>query len=175
MHALIDELAAAGARTLRAPLAIVAGASAVPVARTQVHELAVASGVNLLGGACDSRVEAMVEANLDQAPGDALAFDQTLDLRCRCARGLLHQHVGSARKRALGKSGELVVDGGDNDDLWLHREQLLRARARLGTMASGERLRGRRVQVAAAEQDILGRERIGAYRTDAPTADHPHT
>ena len=47
MHALIDQLAAARARRIGPPLAVIADPSAVPVPRPQVHQLPVLARVNL--------------------------------------------------------------------------------------------------------------------------------
>ena len=67
VHALVDQLATARPRRVGAPLAVVAEAPAVAVARADVHELAVLARVHLGGGARERRMEAVVEADLDES------------------------------------------------------------------------------------------------------------
>ena len=80
VHALIEQLAAARDRRVGPPLAIVAGAAAVPVAGAHVHRLAVKTRTHLGDRAGDAGVEAVVEAHLHQAPGRRRGVGDALDL-----------------------------------------------------------------------------------------------
>ena len=68
VHALVDELAAAGELGPGAPLALVAEPPAMPIAGAEVHQVAVSSAGQLGEGASDRRMEAVVEADLDESP-----------------------------------------------------------------------------------------------------------
>ena len=157
VHTLVDQLTAARARRLGTPLAVVAETSTVPVARAQMHELAVTPGLDLLGGARDPRVEAVVEPDLDHAMAGAPAFDQAIDLAHRHARGLLHEHMRTGEQRLLGQLREMIVGGRHDDDLGAHGEQLLQRGARSGAIALGETASPLGVHVVAGEQDVVRR------------------
>ena len=101
------------------------------VTGTQVHQLTVTSGMNLLGGTRDAGVEAMVEPDLHEPSACLLALDQALDLRTRHTCRLLHEHVRAGPQRALGECRELIVNGGDHDHVGRARKQLVEARAGL--------------------------------------------
>src|SRR5205823_1250739 len=117
MHTLVNQLAASRTRRLGAPLAVVAEPSPVPVARAQVHQLAMSPGSNFLGGACDRGMKAMVETHLDQAPRALPALDQAVDL-CHGDPGwLLDEDVGSCSHRKLAELGEQVMGGGNDYDI----------------------------------------------------------
>src|SRR5205823_5014813 len=93
MHALVEHLAAAGDRWVGAPLALVAQPPAVAVAPANIHERPKHATVEDRARLLEGRVEAMVEANLDDDAGGLGGGDQRAQL-VGIARGrLLDQYV----------------------------------------------------------------------------------
>ena len=86
MHALVDQLAAARARRLGAPLAVVAEPPAVPVAAAHVQQLAVPPECTSATARASRRVEAVVEADLDEPPACARPLGEPVDSARRRAR-----------------------------------------------------------------------------------------
>ena len=144
----------------------------MPVAGPQVHEIAVTSGMDLLRGAPDSRVKAVIETDLDHAPRVVLTLDQPVDLRRGHSRRLLEQNMRTGLQRLFGQPRKLSVDDSDDDDLGVHREQILDPRARASPVALGELARRLLVDVVAGEQLVLGPERGGALGPDKSTPDY---
>ena len=174
VHALVDQLAAAGARRVGAPLAVVAEAAAVPVAAAQVHQLAVLARADLAAARAEARVEAVVEADLDEPSGRPLrARSGALDLGRHRARPA--SRPARARPPASACSAEpreLVVRRSPRPRR--------RARARAAPRASRHARPPCSAASAAAASastskqptsSSLGPERLRALGADQPAAD----
>ena len=146
------------ARAGSARHSIVAAAPAVPVAGAQVHELAVAPGVDLLRDAREARVKAVVEAHLDQPPAGTPAGDQAVDLRGGRPRRL-PPPARAPRPPAPARSARLVAvvdDCHDDDRLRPAIQQLRHRRARMAAVALGQAPGRQRIDVTAGDQLVAG-------------------
>ena len=77
-------------------------------------------------------------------------------------------------QRPLGESRELIVDGSYDDDLGIHREQLVQRCARSGIVRLGKALRSAPIQVLTRNQIIIGGKRGRSLCPDRSTADDCH-
>jgi hypothetical protein len=136
-----------------------------------MHEIAMGSRVDLLGGTSDPWMEAMVETHLDETSAGTLTLDQTIYLRGRHTGRLLHEHVCARPQCLLGESRELIVHGSHDDDLGTRREQLLESRTGYRPMLLAEAPRGLLVDVITSEELVIWRQRRGPLRSDQPAAD----
>ena len=112
MHALVDQLAAAGARRVGAPLAVVARPAAVAVAGAHVQDLAVLARARLAHRARDRGMEAVVEADVDVAVRAFRRGGDRAHLRRPDPGRLLHEHVLARLQRRDRQLGQRVVRGG---------------------------------------------------------------
>ena len=171
VRALIDQLAAAGNRGLRAPFFLIADASAVAIARADEHQRTEHAGVDDLPRLLKAGVEAMIEPGLDDALVLGCRVRNRLHLGEFAARGLFHQHMAAGFDGAQRDPGELVVRRRNDHriDVSLygvapvgHGPRLCLLRKRLGA---------RRVAVAD-DDDLVARCAAAAARL-APMRPHP--
>src|SRR5204862_4888989 len=81
MHSLVDELPAARASGIGPPLTLVSSATSVPVVAAQMHQIAVAPGMDFLGEPSDCRMETVVEADLDESGDPSRCLGQPSNLQ----------------------------------------------------------------------------------------------
>ena len=171
VHALIDQLATAGARPVGPPLTVIAKSAAVPVARSEMHQLAVEAGMHLTRELGDCWVKAMIEADLHQPSGIIRGPHQSLDVSCPETRWLLHQNMRAGPQRPLGHRRQLVVRGGDDRHVGFEGEQLVDRGAVSPAVACHEGLRALRDRVGGADHLIPSSEGPRTLIADQPTAD----
>ena len=114
MHALIDQLAAPGELRVRAPLAVVADAPAVPVACPDEHERPERARVRDLPRLLKRRMKAVVVARADD---HALLLRQRIEcIRLACAErdGFFDKHVFAGTNRVACERGKRGVHRRDN-------------------------------------------------------------
>ena len=173
VHPLVDELAAAGQGAFRPPLVLVADTAPVPVAAPHVRDRPEPPGRRLGDGARDRRMEPVVEANLDPAPGRLGRLGDTIDVRDPDSRRLLDEDVRTRTQCEACVVGERVVCHGHDDDVGPHREQVVDRHARGPAEPSRKRARGPRINVEAPDEGVVA-ERAGTFRPDRSAADETH-
>src|SRR5581483_4972698 len=99
MRALIDQLAAAGNFGLEAPLFLVTDASAMPVASADEHQRADTAVIGERLGLRDCGMEAVIEADLDNAPALLCCGNERRHFIRPPACRFLHQHVTAGLDR----------------------------------------------------------------------------
>ena len=172
VHALVDQLAAAGDRRVGAPLAVVAGSAAVAVAGAHVHGLAVQARARLGDRAGDAGVEAVVEADLDEAPAPCPRRRRSASTSAApTPGGLLDQHVGAGLERARrprrragrGWTATITTSGA--------RPAARRATGRTAPRAAAASAVAARASTSKTPTSSSCAERRGALAADQPAAD----
>ena len=93
MHALIDELAAAGNRRIGTPLLVIPDAAAVAIAPAHEHERPRHPRIHELARLEERRMVAMVESHAHELAGTLRGVDDGIDVGQRTSDGLLDEHV----------------------------------------------------------------------------------
>ncbi len=154
MHALVDQLAAAGTRRIGAPLVLVADAAAMTVASAHEHQRPqVPAGhdrVRLL----QRRVVAMVETHTNGQPALAGHRLHRIELGGRQRRGLLDEDVPAGPQCGEGERHQCLVGGRDNDDGDAGRLDggLWRGEGRSAGVLAGERPCASGIEIGAGDE-----------------------
>ncbi len=115
MRALVDQFAAAGPRRFGAPLAVVAGSSAVSIAAPDEHHLAQRAALKDLARLAECAMISVVETDADQRPGAASGFRHAIELAGPARARLFDEDVLARCCRFQGDRRQLIVDRGDED------------------------------------------------------------
>ena len=99
MHALVQQFATAGTRSIGAPFALVAETAAVAVARPYHHHRAVALFRDELARSQHRGVEPMVEADSHRHTGARSSASNGFEFGAASRAGLLDEHVAAALDR----------------------------------------------------------------------------
>lgn len=173
VHALIDELAAAGELRVGAPLAVVALAAAVAVAAAEKHQRPERAAVDERAGFLQGRVKTMIVADTDFRAGLRGGGLDFAELRSVERAGFFDQHV-LARADGVKRDGrERAVQRGDDDgvDLRIGEDGLIIGDAFATRRELGEIGGARRIEVARVEHG-MGLEAVDAFAADEAATDH---
>src|SRR5664280_3274710 len=115
MHALVNQLAAAGQLRIGAPLPVITRAAAMSVASTNEHERSDRPGIDQFAGLLQRRMETVIitETNAHAGPGGGILHLPQLG-RGETA-GLFHKDVFAGAHGRKADRRERGVDRGDDD------------------------------------------------------------
>src|SRR5262245_36136248 len=115
MDPLIDQLTAPGHSRVGAPFLVIPDPSSVPVASTEIHEIADRTPRREFLGSAQGWMIPVIKPDAHDNPGSAGGLDNRGQLFGATSSGLLDQRVLSGRDGCERDLSEHVVRGGDDD------------------------------------------------------------